>query len=187
MPVKSTIRTLPKQVLERLNFLIGENALTVDALTEWLDAQGHPRSRSAVHRHAQKINQVAARLRESREVTDAVVAELGDAATQGKQGRLLVEMTRSLVFDLLVKLQPGEDDDGRPDLDAKDVAMLGKGLAELGRALRFDQDFEEKIRSRAEAEARASAAEVAAGAAKEGGLSDDTVQLIRSRILGLVK
>lgn len=184
MPSKSSIATLPADVLGRLNGLIGDGSLTVDALTDWLDAAGHPRSRSAVGRHRQKIDAAAADLRESREITEALAAELGEATTQGKQGRLLVEMTRSLVFKLIMKLQKMEAaSDALTAFDTKDVQQIGKGLAELGRALRLDQDFEDKIRERVAAEEREKAAEAAAEAATEGGLSRDMVQTIRRRIL----
>ena len=144
MPRKSTVETgLSKEDKEALGKLIASGKWTLDGLLEWLGEKGYGISRSALHRHVKKVEKVAARLRESRQVTEALVSELGDAATQGKQGRLLVEMARSIVFDMLMKLQDGDGDD---ELTVRDAAFLGKGLAEMGRALRFDQDFETKIR-----------------------------------------
>lgn len=183
MPRKSSIKTLPREILERLNFLLTEDVLTLERITAWLDEVGHPRSQSAVHRYKQTIEKVAGRLRQSREITDAVARELGDAAVQGKQGRLLVEMTRALVFDLLTRLQDAAEAGDGVVLDPKDVHHLGKGLAELGRALRFDQDFETKVREEITKEAAASAGE----AARKAGLSDDVRQRIEEEILGLIR
>lgn len=185
MPRKSSIQMLPKDVLARLNAQIADGTRTLDQLVAWLDEQGHERSRSALGRHAQKIEQVQARLRQSREITEAVTAELGDASTQGKQGRLLVEMTRTLVFDMLVKLQELDENGDPAMLDPKSVAFLGKGLAELGRALRLDQDFETKVRDQVAKEEREAAAKRADGAAKKAGISDEARRQIEEEILGL--
>ncbi|WP_316978038.1 DUF3486 family protein [Shumkonia mesophila] len=180
MPVKSTIKTLPEAVLARLNFMLAEDALTIDQVVAWLDEQGVPRSRSAVGRYKQDLDKVARRLRESREITTALTKELGDAAAQGKQGRLLVEMARTLVFDMMMKMQ-----DVKAGLSAMDVAFLGKGLAELGRALRFDQDFETKVREQVAKEERQKAAETVDKVAKSQGLTAEQAAFIRGSILGV--
>lgn len=164
--------------------LLGEGRMTIDALTAWLDERGYEISRSAVGRAAQRQAAVAARLRESRAITEGLVQELGEAATQGQQGRLLVELSRSLVFDFLVKAQ-AED----VELDPKSAMMLAKGLAEFSRAARYDQDFEEKVETRA----RKLAAEMAAEKAGEmvekagpsAGLSAETIGKLKAEFLGM--
>lgn len=181
MSRKSTIKTLPDTVLARLNFMLAEGVTTLDDVVAWLDEQGHPRSRSAVGRYKANLDKVAARLRESREITEALTKELGSAAAQGKQGRLLVEMARGVVFDLLMKIQ---DSDGE-GISSMDVALLGKGLAELGRALRFDQDFETKVREQVAKEERQKAAETVVEAAKSQGLTAEQAAFIRGKILGV--
>lgn len=179
---KSTIETvLSAEDREELNRKIGAGSWTIDELLEWLNALDYEISRSSLGRHTSKINDIGKKLRESREITEALVSELGDSATQGKQGRLLVEMTRNIVFDLLVKIQ-----DEKLDIDSKDVAMLGKGLAELGRALRLDQDFEERIRTQIEKEVRESAASSVEKIGREKGISQDTIDAIVNGALGRV-
>lgn len=174
---------LGEKDLAEFRRLLATGRLTIDGLTLWLEGRGYQISRSAVGRYAQSFDQVAAKLRQSRQVTDALVAELGDAAAQGKQGRLLVEMTRSLVFDLLMKLQSAEGDD--LPFDSKDVQQLGKGLAELAKAQRMDQDFELKVREEVRRQEQAKAAKVATGAAKAAGLSDEVANDIAKKILGV--
>ncbi|WP_051013633.1 phage protein Gp27 family protein [Pararhodospirillum photometricum] len=140
MPRKSRIQTdLSAEDLEAFNRLLAGGRLTIDDLQDWLEARGYDISRSAVGRHVKSYSQVAERLRQSREVVEALARELPDAATQGKQGRLLVEMTRGLAFDLLERMQ------AEGDAAPKDIQALGKAFAELGRAARLDQDFEEKV------------------------------------------
>ncbi|MBB4287736.1 phage protein Gp27 family protein [Roseospira goensis] len=124
--------------------LLGTGRWTIDELTEWLDQRGYEISRSAVGRAAQRQAALAARLRETRAITEGLAADLGEAATQGRQGRLLVETTRDLVLRFL-----SQTDVGEAGLDPKEVMMLGKGLSELAKAARYDQDFEEKVEVRA--------------------------------------
>lgn len=181
MAQKSRIETdLSDEDLSKFRRLLASGRLSIDALTTWLDAKGYEISRSSVGRYAKSFDQVARKLRESREVTDALVAELGEAAAQGKQGRLLVEMARSLVFDFLMQAQSNDI-----ALDPKSAMMLGKGLAELGKALRLDQDFETKIREQAAKEALERAAQEldeaaqAATAAGEAGLSAERIAELR--------
>lgn len=149
MAQKSSLKKLPDTIRTKVDAMIKEGEWTIDEIVRYLDEAGHPKSRSSVGRYVQNIEKVGAKLRQSREITDALVSELGDSSAQGKQGRLLVEMARGLVFDLMMKLQESEN----VTLDTKDVAFLGKGLAELGRALRLDQDFETKIAERVVQEA----------------------------------
>lgn len=189
MAPKSKIETeLSEDDLKDFRHLMATGRCSIDSLVGWLDKRGYEISRSSVGRYSQSFERVAARLRESRKITEAVTSELGEAAVQGKQGRLLVEMTRSLVFDLLMKLQPKEGEDGdEVGISAKDVMMLGKGLADLGKALRQDQDFETKVREQIAAEEREKAAEIVEQAASKAGkgLSRAAVDSIKAEILGV--
>ena len=184
MPSPSRIQTeLPEDLRKELDGIIATGKMGCTALTEWLNDHGYDISKSSVDRHIQKVEAVAEKIRQSREITGAIMQDLGESATQGKQGRLLVEMTRNLVFDLLMKLQSIEDTvkdpEGNPipEIKPKDVALLGKGLAELGRALRYDQDFEEKIREQVAREA----ADKLEGALKKEGVRPDPEALKRIR------
>ncbi len=184
MPQKPKIQTeLSPADLAEFNRLLASGRLSIDGLVLWLEGHGYDISRSSVGRYAQNFDQVARRLRESRQVTEALVQKLGDAATQGEQGRLLVEMTRGLVFDLLAKVQ-AED----AVLDPQSIMQLGKGLAELGKALRYDQDYEVKIRQQViEDVVKAAIAAAQKGAAKAGvTLGKDALEQIRSE-LGLIR
>jgi hypothetical protein len=166
-----------KAALQRL---VADPAFTVDDLAAWLKSKGYDISRSAVGRYAKNIRAIGERLRQSREVTEALAKEIGDAAVQGQQGRLLVEMARTLAWDLVMKLQ-----EGGAEVDTKDLAFIGKALAEMAKALRYDQDFELKLRERIERETREKAAAEVETTATEKGLSRETVEAIKARILGV--
>lgn len=185
MSVPFRVDTLLSDTDKReLGRLIASRAWTLDGLLEWLGERGYEISRSALHRYSVTVRKAGERLRQSREITQALARELGDSAAQGQQGRVLVEMARSFVFDLLLRLQDQEAGDG---IGPKEIAFIGKGLAELARAGRFDQDFEVKV----EAMRRQMAEEAAEAAVEEvrtaGGLSADAEERIRARILGLAR
>ncbi|WP_142850952.1 phage protein Gp27 family protein [Telmatospirillum sp. J64-1] len=158
--------------------LLGTGRLTLDGLVLWLEGKGYEISRSSVHRYKGRFDRMAARLRQSREVTQALARELGDAAEQGQQGRVLVEMARTLVFDMMDSLPENAQ------LDPKDIALLGKGLAEMAKAARMDQDFETKVEE-ARAKAKRDAASTAATAARAAGLTDELARQIEAKILGV--
>lgn len=181
MATKSTIETdLNPDDLAAFKRLLAEGRLTIDALAEWLSARDYEISRSAVGRFAKKFDVVAAKMRQAREITAALEVELKDAAEQGRQGRALVELVRALVFDLMLKLNGG---DGA--IDSKDVMQLGKGLAELSRALRLDQDFEAKIREEIRKEAAEAAVKAAEQALDSGLDREELRRKIREDIYGI--
>lgn len=186
MPRKSLVDLLlTKEDRAAFDRMIGEGKVSIDDLVNWLHGRGYEISRSSVHRHATKVDAVAEKLRQSRAITEALAKQLGDAGTQGEQGRLLVELTQSLVFDFLTKA--AGDDDDKPSLAPQDIMQLGKGLSELAKSARYSQDFETKIKELAEKAAREEAAQRVKEVLKDSeskGISSDTVRLIMDRILG---
>lgn len=168
---------------EALNKMIASGRWTLDGLVEWLGEKGYEISRSALHRHSVNVRKVGEQLRQSREMADALVRDLGPAATDGRQGRLLTEILRKLAFDTLVKKMEGEGE----ELGPNDFFFLGKAIKELAQANRLDQDFEGKVRDRIAAEERDKAAKAAGAVARKAGLSDDVRRRIEEEILGLVR
>ncbi|ANK79403.1 MAG: hypothetical protein TEF_00315 [Rhizobiales bacterium NRL2] len=183
MPPRHQIDRLPSDVRQTIKRWLGDENRSVDDFTTFLAELLAPHeisvSRSSAHRFMVNHERTASRLRQSREMTEALARELPDAAMQGKQGRLLVEMARTFVFDLLAQV----DQEGGV-LDPKAIANIGKGLAELARAARLDQDFETKVEEARRNEREASA-DKAEAAAKAQGLSAETVKGIRHAILGI--
>lgn len=182
MPAPSKIKQLKPEERAMIDaFLTRENPSVDDFWAFLTEDMALEIGRSSAHRYQQDFEKVATRLRESRQMTEALARELGEASSQGKQGRLLVEMARTLVFDMMVKLQESDDD----ELDPKDVAFLGKGLAELGRALRSDQDFEIKVQEQARKKALEDAADKIDTLGQEAGMSKETRDEWRRGVLGI--
>lgn len=179
---KSRIKRLPPAIQEEIRRILAEGRLTLDELLQHLRGIGVEEvSRSALGRRKQEIDKLAAKLSESREITETLAAALGPAMSGGRQGRLLVEILRKLIFDLLRKFLL---DEGEKDYSEQDYAtfyLLARTLRELSQTARLEQDFEAKIRERVQHETlRAVETE-----ARSAGLSAETVDAIKCRILGI--
>lgn len=186
MGQKSTIQTgLEDNDRKALDRLIATGKMSLNGLLVWLGERGYDISRSALHRHVKKVEKMGAKLRQSRAMTEALVKDLGPDITEGKQGRLLVEVLRSLVFDHLSKQVEGAGDDA----SAGDFFFLAKALKEMASASKIDLDRELKIRADAENKATAAAAarveEVLKTAASKG-ITKETQDAIIDGILGRV-
>ena len=177
---KSSLRRLPPEILQEVNRLLSEGRATLAEILEHLRGMGvETVSLSALGRQKQKIDKVAAKLRQSREIVDALVEKAGPSAAEGKQGRLLVQMLRKLVYDHLeAQLLEGEDGEG---LDNQGVFFLAKSLKEMSQAARLEQDFEAKVRERVQKET----VKAVEDSAREAGLSAETVEAIKGRTLGI--
>lgn len=145
---KSSVKRLPPEVLREVNRLLTEGRATLDEILAHLRKLGVDEvSRSALGRHRQQFEKVAAKLRQGREMTESLVRELGPDAAEGRQGRVLVEILRNLVNDCLMN----QLEDGAV-LDPKTLQTLSRATRELSQAIRMDQDYESKIRERVEKE-----------------------------------
>ncbi|EHJ6432539.1 DUF3486 family protein [Salmonella enterica subsp. enterica serovar Java] len=101
------------QVREEINRLIEEAGLPDEMKL----------SRGAVWRLASENEEVARDLRDLREQTKAMVAELGDKPT-GDTTTLILEMTRSLLFRKLRAARRDLEDDGEIDIGLLKNIML---------------------------------------------------------------
>jgi len=180
MARRSSLEDLPQELLDEVNSLVGERGWTIDQVVEYLREAGYPRSRSAVGRHSKRVRELGERLRQSREITEALVKEMGPAAQEGQQGRLLAQMLRTLVHDHLEQ----QLQEGGSTPDPEQFAYLARTLKEISQATRHDQDFEQKIREQVRQEEREQAAQQAVEAAKSAGLSGEKAADIRRDILG---
>lgn len=157
---KSTLRRLPPEIQTEINRILSEGRLTLDELLEHLRGIGvEGVSRSALGRQKQKIDKMAARLRQSREMAEALVREVGPSAAEGEQGRLLVQALRGLVMDHLANLEE--------DADPKSFMAIARALKDMAQANRLDQDFEARVRERIQREAEKKLDDATARAAAE--------------------
>ncbi|EDN2206160.1 hypothetical protein GHX08_24125 [Salmonella enterica] len=156
------------QVREEINRLIEEAGLPDEMKL----------SRGAVWRLASENEEVARDLRDLREQTKAMVAELGDKPT-GDTTTLILEMTRSLLFRKLRAARRDLEDDGKIDIGLLKNIMLA--VQRLESAAERSMKREKEIRA-------AFAEEMASAVTDElrgtDGMSEQLEARIRDVLLG---
>lgn len=154
---QSTIDRLPPDILEGLQALLRDSRVTqleaTQRINEILEAEGHPErlSKSAVNRYALRMNEVGAKLRQSREVAQMWIGKLG-AEPQGEVGKLLNEMVRTLAFEATMKMAEGEN-----PIEPKMLKDMAIAIERLERAASENTKREEEIRNAAREEAKKAA------------------------------
>ncbi|PZR70363.1 MAG: hypothetical protein DI537_48880, partial [Stutzerimonas stutzeri] len=147
-----------------------------------LDVEALP-SRSALHRHLQKVEEVARDVRQSRAVAEALVRNLGEAPE--KVTRLNIELMHHAMMDIVTAAR---DDGGRVTLDPMQVMLLSKSLDHLGKASKDDVARTVAIEKRAAERARTEAVKQAeAAVAKHGGagaLTPELKQAFKAMLFG---
>jgi hypothetical protein len=170
----SSIKTLPPEVRSALDSCLAEGNLTLDALVSFLEQHGYTISRSALGRYRKDFEEVAVKLRESREIAAAFARELG-AVPGDEMGQLLLEMVHTLTFRVC-----NSESDG---LEPKDVMFLAKTIKDLTESRRISARTALEIRAeekkRLEEEMKTKLAEASA----QGSLAGDAAREAR-RILG---
>ncbi len=182
----STIDQLPDDIRAKLQELLRDPRVTqleaTAKINAILETEGHDDriSKSAVNRYAIRMEQAGAKIRESREVAEMWIGQLG-ATPQGKVGNFVNETLRTLALDISLVLQEGQLNGKNAPKAAKMLNNLALAMQRLEKAANLNVEREKEIRQ----EERERAADQAAKIAKKGGLSSDTVQEIRRQILGI--
>ncbi len=171
---QSSIDLLPDEVRDQLNELLRDRKVTqldaVERINQILADMDNPErlSKSAVNRYAVRMEHIGKRMRESREVADALIGKLG-SQPQGQIGSMVNEILRSVSFELSLQLTDGELD----EKNAPAVAGILKDLAlttmRLEKAANLNVEREKEIRAQAllEAAEKVDTAATAAGVTKE--------------------
>lgn len=181
---KSTIDALPENLRKKLIELLQQPWVTQKDITEMINEEAGEQvvSKSAVNRYAQKMHKFAERNRQAREVADRYIAEYGEER-QGKIGKVINEQLRMVTFDLLMNLNELKEDEQDPK-NLSNLAFIinkvARAIKDLEQAASTNLDREQKLKEQVEE----TAAEVAK-TAKNAGLSEETVEAIKKRILGI--
>jgi len=178
MAKKSTIKTLPPDILEKLQELLRDPRVTqLDAtarINAILTEQGaEPISKSAVNRYSVQMDRVGAKLTQSRAIAEMWIGKLGNEP-QGQVGALLNEMVRNLAFEAAM----GMADDEEP-ANPKLVKELAIAIDKLERAASINQKTAVEIEKRTLEKAAARVEE----AAKAQGLDSTQAQFWREKVL----
>tara|TARA_B100001939_G_scaffold72990_1_gene61152 strand:- start:7844 stop:8389 length:546 start_codon:yes stop_codon:yes gene_type:complete len=175
----SSIDKLPKEIRSLIADL-RDQGCTIDQIRGKLWELDARVSRSALGRHIKGLQEISERIRRSREIADALVKRFGDAP-ESKTARLNIEMMQAVLMEMMGQL---DDENGQINLKPADAMFLAKSLDHLAKAGRVDADRILKERAEAERKANQKAAAAVEKEARKRGLTTDTIQAIRDKILG---
>jgi len=178
MANKSTIKTLPADILEQLQALLRDPRVTqLDAtlrINAILAEQGQePVSKSAVNRYAMRMADVGKKLQESRAIAEMWIGKLGSQPA-GEVGKLLNEVVRNLAFDAAMHM--AEDEAPAQPGAIKELAIA---IEKLENAASKNEQRDAMVRKAALEEAAQRVDE----AAKAQGMDIDQVKFWREKVL----
>jgi len=167
----SRIQQLPPAIKEIIDRLLRRNVSQSEILRQLepllADAGQQPISKSALSRYAMRMEAVGARMREARAVAEAWTAGATEIDSESRLGRHIIEMVRTLAFDHVINIEPGEDN----PLSAAAINDLALAVQRLENAA--------DTTSRREREIRREVAAQAENEAKKRGISGDTAAALR--------
>lgn len=171
MPARSSVTALPSEVKEWLDkSLVEGNFSGYEALAEAMQEKGYSISKSSLHRYGKNFEETLSAVKMATEQAKAIVESCPDEA--GTLNDALIRLVQQKAFQALGKLEADKEDISLTD--------LGHMIGSLGRASTTVKKYATEVKSRT-----IQAAEAIEKVAKKGGLSDEAVQIIRSRILGI--
>lgn len=143
-----------------------------------LEAHGEKISKSAIHRYGQKL---ARKLDAVRASTQAAAA-IADAAPDDADLRssAVISLVQTEIFDVLVNLQEASDEDVDQVTRIKLLSHAAKNIATLSRASVNQKKWQTEVHQRA-----ALIADEVTKSARQAGMSDETADLWRKKILGI--
>ena len=176
---KSSIKTLPSDILEQLQALLRDPRMTQLDATARINAiltdQGQtPVSKSAVNRYAIKMAEVGAKLQQSREIADMWIGKLGNQPS-GQVGKLLNEVVRNLAFDAAMHM--AEDEEPAHPGAIKELAIA---IEKLEAAASKNEQRDALIRK----QAREEAAQELTEQLKNDGISEELEASIKRILIG---
>lgn len=173
MPLRPAIRNLGEEVRRELDRrLLAGGFAGYEALAEWLHGQGYDISKSALHRYGQVFENRLAALQVATAQAKAIAEAAEDEA--GAMGEALTRLAQQKAFEVLLQMEESPEGISLP--------ALGRMIAELNRSSVTIKRYMAEVKSKSRATADAVAAD-----AREAGLSEGTITVIRRKILGIVE
>lgn len=171
----SRLDTLPPEIRAYVDRRLREGATQAAVRTETAgmlaEIDEAPLSAGGLNRYTSRVERAGRRIRESRAAADAWVARFGEAPS-GNVGRLVIEILRTLVHDLVHRMEESLDADEPPSAEA--INELALAVQRLERADELSVARERKLRAELAAEAET--------VAKAAGISDDTAASLREAL-----
>ena len=180
MARQTKIDALPDPVKAWLDDALAENNFSgYQLLSEELKERGYDISHASVHRYGQKIEKRMAAIRAATEAAQMLARNTPDQSDELSAS--VIRMAQSELFDVMVDLQEAEAEND----PAKRVKLLSRAalaISNLARAKVIHRKWQDEARERTEA-AAASAEKIA----RKGGLSPESVRMLRREILGIIE
>ena len=178
----SSIDRLPEAIRAEVGRLRLQGR-TIDEILSHLKTLDVDVSRSALGRHVKRLAAGRERMRHSREMATALVAQFGDQ-DDNKLARLNLELMHGVVMQTIMASSEDEDGEAQPvTFSPEDARFLADALAKLASAEKTNADRTLKLKQEAAKEAAAAVDRVVKSGA--AGLTDDTVAAIKREILGI--
>lgn len=171
---RSSIDQLDARIQDAVNSAIKEGRASIDDIVNMIKTMGGDASRSAVGRYVKNQNDQLAKYREAQEVAKVWVDKLGKEP-EGDVGRLIIEMLRVISFQTMSQMDAAEPEQ---------LMFLGHAIKNIAQADKLLVDREAVVRKLIAAQV-AKVAEEVTKTARKAGMSDETVDQIRGRILGI--
>ncbi len=183
---RSSIERLPKELREKLLALLNDPNITQEEVAALVNDEAGKNvvSKSAVNRYSMKMKEFSDKNRQAREVAEIYITQT-NGGTENKLGKLVNEQVRMLAFELLIAtntLKEGTDDPNTIAKLADIVYKISRAIKDLESAATVNMEREEKMRA-----ATKKAAEEVESTVRKAGLTDETVEQIKARILGITK
>jgi hypothetical protein len=183
MPPRSTIFQLSEEHRAELDRKLIETGFgNYTELTDWLRANGYQISRSALHRYGSELEADFERTMAEVQRTQRLAVAFADA-NPDERGAMVGATARIASESLLritMALRESEED---PAQLAKLMPSISRALGELGRVTISQEKWAQELRTQAQAEARAEAADAAESAAKQSGVTPEGIAALRAAIL----
>lgn len=184
MARRAKIEGLPQDVRRWLERALSESGFSgYEELEELLKEKGYAISKSAIGRYGLKIQRRFAAIKASTEAARMLTE--GAADDQDARSEAVVALVQTEMFEAILAMQEGANEDGEPMDPADRVAVLSKAaknIATLTRASVSLKRFQQEVKDRVKA-----AADSAVELARANGLSADAVESIRREILGIAQ
>ena len=172
----SSITQLDPAIKEAVDTAVREGRLSIDDIVRLIASHGGEASRSAVGRYVKTANERLEEYRQAQQMAAVWMDKVGKEP-DGDVGRMLLEMLRMLAFKSLGELE---------SVGPEDLMFLSNAIKGFAQTDKLVIDKTINLRKLMAQEAERVAKEVVK-TAKKAGMSDESVDMIRSKILGITE
>ena len=184
MGQKSSIDKLAPELRSKLIELLQNPSVTQKEIVELINAEAGENvvSRSSVNRYKLRMDKVAAKTREAREVADAYIEKYG-TENRNKLGKVVNEYIKLMVFDLTTELEELKDSDGeiKPEDLADIIYKVSRAIKELEQAEKLNAQREAEIKAQIQKET----AEKVETVCKQNGITKETMDLVLREVFNI--